>query len=58
MIIPFQLLRLALWTLSLVFGSIGIFSLYFSFYVPVVALIAVLMLILATAMAFVLQERR
>ena len=45
--LPYQLLRLASWTFSLMLGGVGIFLIYYSFYIPGLSLIAILMLIAA-----------
>jgi hypothetical protein len=53
---PFHMIRVALQALSLVFGSIGIFALYFSIYIPMVTPVGVLLLIAAVAMVYAMQQ--
>lgn len=56
--IAYQMLRVALQTLSAVFGGIGVFALYVSFYQPVAGLTAILMLGTATAMVRLTEQRK
>jgi hypothetical protein len=56
-LLPYRMLRFALMTLSAAFGGIVMFALYASFYNGDAAVIALLMLSLATVMVRVTQEQ-
>jgi hypothetical protein len=49
MILTHSLLRAAVWAISLVFGGLGIFCLWASFYIPSVATYTIVFLGAATA---------
>lgn len=56
--LAYQMLRIALQTMSTVFGGIGVFAVYASFFAPAAGVNAILMLGMATAMTYVLEYRR